>query len=68
MGFVHNRPISITTRNFHKIQMRLGETRGSLKPTFPENVVGYFLNLKLVVIAQEIAGFDSILPHWVVHV
>ena len=54
--------------NFAKIQIQLGENRGSLKPTFPEIVVGRFLNIELVVTAQGIRGFDSILPHLVVHV
>ena len=44
MGFVKNRPISITMRNFCKIQIHLGENRGCLKPMFPEIVVGHFLN------------------------
>ena len=68
MGFVQNRPISITMRNIHKIHSNLGENRGSLKPFFPEIVVGRFLNLELVVTAQGIGGFDFILLHWVVHV
>ena len=55
-------------RNFVKIESHLGETHGSLKPTFLENVVGHFLNLEPVVTAQEIGEFNSILSHWVVHV
>ena len=68
MGFVQNRPISITNMNFHKIHGHLGDNHGSVKPTFPKIVVGHFLNLELVVTAQGIGGFEFILLHWVVHV
>ena len=46
MGFMQNRPISITMGNFSKIQIHLGENHGSLKPTFLEIMVGHFLNLE----------------------
>ena len=61
MGFLQNTPILVIVSNFCKIQSHLGENRGSLKQYFPENVVGRFLNLELVVTTEKIGGFNFIL-------
>ena len=51
MGFVQNRPISVTVMNFLQIHSHSGQNRGYLKPTFPDIVVGRFLNSWVVITA-----------------